>query len=65
MKKSMVKLFRVISVVLVFAMMVTAVDVNVASVKAKKKKNVVIFYFSATGTTKGAAKKIKRLQRAR
>lgn len=37
--------------------------INVSSVSAKtkeKKKNVVVLYFSATGTTKGAAKRIKK-----
>ena len=54
------KLFRLISVVIVLAMAVSAVNVSAASKKAKEKKNVVILYFSATGTTKGAAKRIKK-----
>ena len=43
-----------------FAMVVSVVNVNTVSAKAKKKKNIVVIYFSATGTTKGAAKKIKK-----
>lgn len=35
------------------------VNVSSVSAKAKKKKNVVVLYFSATGTTKGAAKRIQ------
>lgn len=33
---------------------------NVNAAGVKKKKNVVVLYFSATGTTKGAAKRIKK-----
>ena len=75
MKKSKTNVFRVISVILMLVMVVSAVNVNTVSaktVKAKKtsakksskktneKKNVVVLYFSATGTTKGAAKRIKK-----
>lgn len=60
MKKSKSNVFRVLSVILILAMMVSVVNVNAASAKTKKKKNVVILYFSATGTTKGAAEKIKK-----
>lgn len=60
MKKCMTKLFRVVSVVLVLAMAVSAINAGTVSAKAKKKKNVVVLYFSATGTTKGVAKKIKK-----
>lgn len=60
MKNSMTKLFRMVSVVLVLTMAVSAINVSTVSAKAKKKKNVVVLYFSATGTTKGAAQKIKK-----
>lgn len=54
------KLCRVVAVLLMAAMAVGTVNVSSVSAKAKKKKNVVILYFSATGTTKGAAKRIKK-----
>lgn len=60
MKRSKTSVFRVVSVLLLLAMAVSAVNGNTASAKAKKQKNVVVLYFSATGTTKGAAKKIKK-----
>ncbi len=60
MKKSRKNVFRMVSVLLMLAMLVSVVGVNTASAKTKKKKNVVVIYFSATGTTKGAAKKIKK-----
>ena len=51
------KILRLASMILAFALMIFFV--NTQSVEAKtKKKNVVVLYFSATGTTKGAAKKI-------
>lgn len=58
MKKCRTNVFRLVSVILLLAMMVCAVNVGTASAKAKK--NVLILYFSATGTTKGAAKRIKK-----
>ena len=65
MKKSKTKVFRVLSVILMLVMVVSAVNgstVSAKTAKAKtdKKKNVVVLYFSATGTTKGAAKRIKK-----
>lgn len=75
MKKRKTNVFRMISVILMLVMVVSAVNVNTInakSVKAKKtstkksnqktgkKKNVVVLYFSATGTTKGASKRIKK-----
>lgn len=60
MRKSKSNVFRVLSVILMLAIMVSVVNVNAASAKTKKKKNVVVLYFSATGTAKGAAKKIKK-----
>lgn len=58
MKRSKTNVFRVVSLLLMVALMASVVNVNTAN--AKKKKNVVVLYFSATGTTKGAAKKIKK-----
>lgn len=60
MKKCKTNVFRVVSVILMFAMMVSAVSAGTARTQAKKKKNVAILYFSATGTTEGAAKRIKK-----
>lgn len=65
MRKNNSKVFRVLSVVLMFVLVVSAVNGNTVSAKTAKakktdeKKNIVVLYFSATGTTKGAAKKIK------
>lgn len=57
MKSYRTKILRLVSMALAFALMISFV--NVQSVEAKtKKKNIVVLYFSATGTTKGAAKKI-------
>lgn len=47
-------------VILMLALVISAVGISPVSVQAKKKKNVVILYFSATGTTKGAANRIKK-----
>lgn len=58
--KATKKFFRVISVILTMALIVSGLHVNVGEVQAKEKKNIVILYFSATGTTKGAAKRIKK-----
>lgn len=75
MKKSKTNVFRIISVILMLVMVVSAVNVNTVSAKTAKakktsakksskkadeKKNIVVLYFSATGTTKGAAKRIKK-----
>ena len=60
MKEWRTNLFRVVSIFLMFAMVASVVNVNTVSAKAKKKKNIVVIYFSATGTTKGAAKRIKK-----
>ena len=52
---------RVISFMLAIMMIVTLVPVDGMEVQAaSKKKNVVILYFSATGTTKSAASRIKK-----
>lgn len=59
MKVCKTKVFRVVSVILMLAMVVSVVHVRAARVQAKNK-NIVILYFSATGTTKGAAQRIKK-----
>lgn len=60
MKQYKTKVFRMVSILVMFAMVLGAVGANPASAQAKKKKKVVVLYFSATGTTKGAAKRIKK-----
>lgn len=54
------KIFRVISVILMLAMVVSAVSVGKVETQAKQKKKIVVLYFSATGTTKGVAKRIQK-----
>lgn len=58
--KATKKFLRVVSVILTMALIVSGLHVTVGEVQAKEKKNIVILYFSATGTTKGAAKRIKK-----
>ena len=70
MKKSKTNVFRVLSVILMLAMVVSAVNSNTVSAKTtkaktSKKKNVVVLYFSAMGTTKGAAKRIKNVTKGK
>ena len=60
MKRWRTKVFRAVSVILMFAMVVSVVSVRGVNAQAKKKKNIVVLYFSATGTTKGTAKRIKK-----
>lgn len=60
MKEWRTKVLRMVSVILMLAMVVSAVGAGGISVQAKQKKNIVILYFSATGTTKGAAQRIKK-----
>ena len=57
-KKSIVWMNLLLVFALIAGLTFPAVNVNVAS-KSKKKK-VLVVYFSATGTTKSAAKKIKK-----
>lgn len=57
-KKSIFWMNLVLAFVLVAGLVFPAVNVNAAS-KSKKKK-VLVAYFSATGNTKSAAKKIKK-----
>ena len=55
------KVCRAVAVLLMVAMAAGTINVSSASAKTKEeKKNVVVLYFSATGTTKGAAKRIKK-----
>ena len=55
------KVCRAVAVLLMVAMALGTINVSSVSAKTKeKKKNVVVLYFSATGTTKGAAKRIKK-----
>jgi len=57
MKTYRTKILRLVSMALAFALVFSLA--NVQNVEAKtKKKNIVVLYFSATGTTRGAAKKI-------
>ena len=57
-KKSMFWMSLVLAFALIAGMAVPAANVNAAS-KANKKK-VLVVYFSATGTTKSAAKKVQK-----
>ena len=45
---------------LIASLAVPAVNADAAGKSKDKKKKVLVVYFSATGTTKGAAKKIKK-----
>lgn len=67
MKKWNRNFLRIISVFLTLVMVITFVGMGQVEVQAKQKqkKNVVVLYFSATGTTKGAAKKLGRRQKER
>ena len=57
MKTYRTKILRLVSMALAFALVFSLA--NVQSVEAKaKKKNIVVLYFSATGTTRGAANRI-------
>lgn len=57
MKKSRNNILRMISMLPVFTFIASFMNVQNVEVKTKKK-NFVVLYFSATGTTKGAAQKI-------
>lgn len=48
------------SMLLMAALVVCTANISNVDAKMKKKKNIVVLYFSATGTTKGAAKRIKK-----
>ncbi len=62
MKKCSKKILRAVSLLLAFVMVIALADTGTIEAQAKsgKKKNVVVLYFSATGTTKGAAKRIAK-----
>lgn len=60
MKKSRKNVLRVLMAVFTFAMVLLLANVGKMEVEAKRKKNIVVLYFSATGTTKGAAKRIQK-----
>ena len=62
MKKNLwkTKVLCAVAVLLIVAMATGTINVSSASAKTKEKKNVVVLYFSATGTTKGVAKRIKK-----
>lgn len=60
MSNSRKKVLKVLSVMIALVMAVSAVSPEIVWAKSKKEKNVVILYFSATGTTEGAAKRIKK-----
>lgn len=70
MKESGKNVMRLVLVLLILVMMVSSVNVNTAGAKTasskksgaktEEKKNVVVLYFSATGTTQGAAKRITK-----
>lgn len=51
---------KILSFVLVMALMAGMMLVNGSTSEAKVKKKIVVLYFSATGTTKGVAKRIKK-----
>lgn len=54
------KFYRILSIALAFVMLFTLINVNSITAQAKDNKKIVILYFSATGTTKAVAKKIKK-----
>lgn len=53
------KILRLLSMALAFVLIFSLVNVQGVEARAKKK-NIVVLYFSATGTTRGAAKRIGR-----
>lgn len=60
MKKSGKNVLRVLAMIFTFAMVFSFANAGKMEVQAKQKKKIVVLYFSATGTTKGAAKKIQK-----
>lgn len=59
------KIIKSLSVILVFAMVLTTVNMMTAKVQAKQNKKIAILYFSGTGTTRGAARRIKNKTKGR
>lgn len=60
MKECRKNVLRVLMAVFTFVMVFSLANVGKMEVQAKQKKNIVVLYFSATGTTKGAAKRIQK-----
>lgn len=61
------KMVKAVSLLLAFAMVFSLANAGTVEAKAKtsKKKNVVVLYFSATGTTRGAAKRIAKMTKGK
>lgn len=59
------KILKALSIVLVLAMVVSVASTAAVQVQAKQNKTAVILYFSGTGTTKGAARRIKNKTKGR
>lgn len=60
MKEKRRKILRVLQIMLALCTVLSLTSIHNIQVQAAQKKNVVILYFSATGTTEGAAKKIQK-----
>lgn len=60
MKKRGKNVLRAVSFILALVMVISLADVGTAEAKTKAatKKNIVVLYFSGTGTTKATAKRI-------
>ncbi len=65
MKKGIKNVLRAVSFILALVLVISLTDAGTAEAKtkAKNKKDIVVLYFSGTGTTK--AKGLVRKQRAR
>ena len=59
-KKRIVWMNLILVFALIAGLMLPATNVSAASKQKKKTQKVLVVYFSATGTTKSAAKKIKK-----
>ncbi len=59
-KKRIVWMNLILVFALIAGLMFPATNVSAASKQKKKTQKVLVVYFSATGTTKSAAKKIKK-----
>lgn len=60
MKNWKINVVRVLSAMLAVAMLFSVAHIGEMEVQAKQKKNIVVLYFSGTGTTRATAKKIKK-----
>ncbi|MCM1499483.1 MAG: flavodoxin [Clostridium sp.] len=60
MKEGRKNVLRVLMAVFTLVMACSLANVGKMEAQAKQKKKIVVLYFSATGTTKGAAKKIQK-----